>query len=72
VWFDAALIHGFCEDREERQKLFSTARDLIAKEEAINYQPRSPRLLAGDIFQESFRREFLSLLSHIEMTSQFR
>jgi hypothetical protein len=72
VWFDAALIQGFCTDRDERQKHAEKVMEKLSNPESRYDYLFDPRTLAGDILKEGYTRSFLSVLSQLELATQFR
>jgi hypothetical protein len=72
VWFEAALIHGFCDNREERQTRLQKLKEKYSKPEDNQfYDAKRPGRLAESLSEDWFSREMLYVLSQFEMTSQF-
>ncbi len=72
VWFELALIHGFCDDRKERQDRLAKCKNQFAKEEIQNIYLNRARAVALDLSQEGYRTVHLNLLAKFDMASQFR
>ena len=73
VWYEAALIYGFCENRDERLKRLEALKLKYDKQdEPWNNGYTSPRNLSQEIGNDGFRREFLHVISLLELSDQFR
>jgi hypothetical protein len=70
VWVEAALIHGFCNSEERRNRLEKF------KEKYVKSTPNTfldrPSQLADYLCHDGHSGQMLSILSQLEMSSQFR
>jgi precorrin-6B methylase 1 len=72
VWFEAALIHGFCDNREECLTRLEKLKEKFSKPEDNQfYDANRPGKLAEFLSNDGFSRDILFILSQLEMTDQF-
>jgi len=72
VWFEAALIHGFCDNREERQTRLEKLKEKFTKPEYNQFHDlKRPGGLAEALTKDWYSREMLFVLSQLEMSDQF-
>lgn len=73
IWFESALIYGFCENREERiARCAKMVEQYNKPEDQRPYDRVHPGVLAKDLSNDGYRREFLDMLHLLEMSDQFR
>lgn len=73
VWYEAALIHGFCDDRDERQTRLKNLKEKFSRpEENLSYTDSNPSGLANDLCNGGYSHGFLYALSQLEMSDKFR